>query len=118
VGESADTALILWQFPEQPGPLVSVVECAVVNLDAKLLTHKCDSSVGTSGAPVQARSGGEVVALHVAGCTQTSGTASCVNFGVPFGRIRERVREVEGLIRQKLPNEAAQILAAFGLGTP
>jgi hypothetical protein len=115
VGDATPASLILWQFPGEPGPVVSVDQCAVFAASADRLSHKCDSSVGTSGAPIQSRPGGEVVALHVEGCVQTSGTSSCVNHGIPFARIRARVRELQVPLRAAFPAEAPQILAAFGV---
>lgn len=90
--------MVLWQSPASRERLVSVVDCVIAPRPDGFF-HRCDTSVGTSGAPIQDRTNGAVVALHTNGCT-ISGQPQCVNFGTPIAGIRARLAERLPLLEQ------------------
>jgi hypothetical protein len=99
--------LVLWQSPASSELLVSVVDCTT-SPGTNHYFHKCDTSVGTSGAPIQNRADGSVVAVHTDGCT-ISGQPDCVNFGTPITDIRARLKDCLPLLE---PHPAAAELRA------
>ena len=105
--------LFLWQHPaDWPNEVVSVVDCAVTELRETRLVHRCDSSGGTSGAPVQ-RADGRVVGLHVRGCKLFTGTPECINFATDMSSIAARVREKIDTLRAFFAPAADEAAMAF-----
>ena len=107
--------LVIWQFPHDLGRVVSVKDCTAREFAFSFLEHRCDTAVGTSGAPIQARTaGGGVVALHTTGCTKaTNGTTSCKNFGSRMSSILTRMQSLTAALRQEEPAKAEELIAAF-----
>lgn len=103
--------MVLWQSPAARELLVSVVDCGVAAGSTHFF-HRCDTSVGTSGAPIQNRADGAVVALHTDGCT-ISGSPQCVNFGTSIGDIRARLSDRLPLLEQFHPMAGAELRAAL-----
>ena len=91
----AAPTLVLWQSLVARQRLVSVLDCQPTLGPVGHFGHRCDTSVGTSGAPIQDRATGAVVALHTDGC-MISGDPACVNVGTPIASITQ-------LLLQKLP---------------
>jgi hypothetical protein len=107
-------SLVLWQFPSSNARLISVVNCAGTRTgQTALLTHRCDSTGGSSGSPIQARDDGKVVGLHTSGCAQGNGTNNCVNGGSIADGIRANILKVEVPLRQWDPVGAEELLAAL-----
>jgi len=93
--------LVLWQFPSSSARLIAVLHCAGARTpETPALTHRCDSSGGSSGSPIQARDTGQVVGLHTSGCAQGNGTTSCVNGGWISDEIRARILALQDALRQ------------------
>src|SRR5262249_55226530 len=103
-------SLVLWQSLVARSRLVSVIDCQPAPGAAGRFFHRCDTSVGTSGAPIQDRATGAVVALHTDGCT-ISGSPTCVNFGTPMAAIRQRLLQQLADLEQVSANAAAELRA-------
>jgi hypothetical protein len=111
--EDASAAdLVVWQWPELPARLVSADGCVFERFDGDLIRHRCDTTGGASGAPVQMRSNGAVVGLHVLGCAE-SGTPQCANFALRAREIRSRILGLANELRSAEPQAAAEILAVI-----
>ena len=102
--------LVVWQSVAARQQTVSVEDCKPASGAAGRFFHRCDTSVGTSGAPIQDRATGAVVALHTNGCT-ISGDPQCVNFGTPIAAIRQRLLESLAGLDQIAPAAAAELRA-------
>jgi hypothetical protein len=113
-GPTDPGGLVVWQYPVDLGKVVSVKGCAVSRSEFTFLQHRCDTAVGTSGAPIQARGGGGVVAMHTNGCTAlTDGTTRCRNFGTKMSSILGRLKDLTADIQREHPIKSAELLAAF-----
>lgn len=107
-------ALVLWQHPPDRGKVVSVRDCNLQGTTPPEWVHLCDSSLGTSGSPIQLRQGGRVFGLHVRGCAGiVNGTPGCHNFGTRIIEIRARLAALDGPLRAKDPEAADEIAAAL-----
>lgn len=113
VGDDVEGPLVLWQHPDRATRKISLVGCVTERIQGVRAGHQCDTEGGTSGSPVQSRTSGSVIAVHTLGCTQSSGSASCVNYGVRVHEIRERVLSLAAALRAMHPQEADEVLAAF-----
>ena len=104
--------LVLWQSPAARARVVSVLGCQPVAGGGSLFHHQCDTSVGTSGAPIQDRASGAVVALHTNGCT-INGDPQCINFGTPIADIRTRILNRMAAIEKHHSMAAAELRAVL-----
>ena len=113
---SEDTgATVVWQWPVGLGKRISLKGCSIAASRPSTLLHRCDTSVGASGAPIQLRSTGAVIALHTDGCTGIhNGTSWCENFGSRISEIRTYVRGLADPLRKAHPNIAKELLPLVG----
>jgi hypothetical protein len=112
-GDVAGPSLVLWQFPSSNARLISVLHCSGARPPASMaLTHKCDTSGGASGSPIQGRDSGQVVGLHTHGCVE-NGTNNCVNSGWSADEIRSRILQLENALRQWDAPAAEELIGAL-----
>jgi hypothetical protein len=109
--EMTVTPLAVWQAG-QSRKMVSIVECAATSFAGNDIIHTCDTIGGSSGSPVQDLATGDVVGLHVDGCTTSNATPSCRNGAKRAGRIRDRLTFFAADIKAVDPAAAAQLVAA------
>lgn len=113
IADAGREASVLWQQPSRTAKLISVDGCVVQGNQGMTLVHKCDSVPGASGAPLQTRDTGEVVALHIAGCVSDNEKPSCVNHALRMSEIRRRILSLEKVLRTEDPVAAAEVFKVF-----
>lgn len=113
IADAGREASVLWQQPTRTAKLISVKGCVVKGNEGVTLVHRCDSVPGASGAPLQTRDTGEVVALHIAGCVSDNRKPSCVNHALRMSEIRRRLLSLENVLRSEDPIAAAQVFKVF-----
>lgn len=101
----------IWQFPVGLQKQVSLKGCSIDSVRASQLVHRCDTSVGASGSPIQLREGGEVIGLHTDGCAGiANGTSWCENFGTRMSEIRALIVSVSKHLQSRHPQIATELL--------
>jgi len=114
LGGTPTPALVMWQTPRFADRLVSVDGCLFSRLDGSRVEHKCDTSDGSSGSPLQSRDTGSVLGVQVAGCLDTNGMPQCVNFALRIEDIRARLALLEPGLRKTNPAAAAELFDVLG----
>jgi hypothetical protein len=116
IGDRSADELVMWQTPRFAERLVSVDGCAFARLDGSRLQHKCDTSDGSSGSPLQVRSTGAVIGIQVAGCLDANGTPQCTNFALRIEEIRARLARLEPDLRKTNPTAADELFKVLRPG--
>ena len=111
LAESQAKPLAVWQAAEAT-KRVSIFECGVHSIGADALSHSCDTVGGSSGSPVQELVSGDVVGLHITGCTASNATSGCRNGATRIGVIRARIVELSNELKAEDPAAAAQLAGA------
>jgi hypothetical protein len=109
--DSSVKPLAIWQAG-QDKKKVSNFECLSTAVAGDDIEHTCDTIGGSSGSPVQDLATGDVVGLHVAGCTSSDGTTGCRNGAKRSGSIRGRLLFFANALKSDDPPAAAQLVAA------
>ena len=112
-GDNQTGELVLWQQLSRTENWVSVRDCRIAQASGVQIEHQCDTDGGTSGAPLQLRTNGRVVGVHVSGCTAGNRTAACINVGTKTREIINWILSVEAPLRNFDPAAADEILAAI-----
>ena len=113
LGADAPQDLVVWQRPSITEKLISVVGCTFEKNDGARMQHRCDTTGGASGSPVQSRVTGDVVGVHILGCTDTNRTAQCVNAALRVSEIRAKLLQLEPKLRLVDSVAADELLRAL-----
>jgi hypothetical protein len=113
IGNRSANELVMWQTPRLTERLISVDGCMFDGQDGIRVRHRCDTSDGSSGSPLQVRGTGAVIGIQVAGCLDTNGTPQCVNFALRIEDIRNRLNQLEAKLREVDAAAATELFNAF-----
>ena len=113
LGADAPQNLVVWQRPSLTEKLISVVGCTFERNDGVKMQHRCDTTGGASGSPVQSRATGDVVGVHILGCTDTNRTAQCVNAALRVSEMKAKLLQLEPKLRAVDVAAADELLRAL-----
>jgi V8-like Glu-specific endopeptidase len=113
LGTRSANDFVMWQTPRFSDRLVSVEGCVFDRPDGVLIQHKCDTSDGSSGSPLQLRGGGAVVGIQVVGCLAADLKPTCVNHALGVDEIRKNLKRIEAALRSINSAAATELFNAI-----